>query len=200
MSLSLVFATGSDNNNGDKNLPPSHPGSPHDWSNSMNPGWGSNWEGNWGPPEFQPMWPAQFYRQQLNMGPPNVFYPPNWGGYAYSMQHYMPAHDDQMAVDNNTTCQPDHMQNSQSSSPPDELWLANRVIAHNDTQTSTWDPSDKKGKKKASKKELVQQAEEDEEYCMKAKQHDIEDEPILSEVLEIADRIHGQDCVGKLEE
>ncbi|KAK0223801.1 hypothetical protein IW262DRAFT_1458862 [Armillaria fumosa] len=105
-----------------------------------------------------------------------------------------------MAIDDDTARQPDHMQNGQSSSPLDELPLANRVIAHNDTQTNTRDPSDKKGKKKASEKELVQQAEEDEEYCMKARQHDIEDEPIPSEVLEIADRIHGQDRVGELEE
>ncbi|KAK0232794.1 hypothetical protein IW262DRAFT_1451369 [Armillaria fumosa] len=59
---------------------------------------------------------------------------------------------------------------------------------------------DVKGKKKASEEEVLHMVMENDEYRAKVKQHNIEEEPIPPEVLEIAHRIHGQDRIGDLEQ
>ncbi|KAK0207824.1 hypothetical protein IW262DRAFT_1302485 [Armillaria fumosa] len=71
---------------------------------------------------------------------------------------------------------------------------------HDDEQMNTDDTLNTKGKRKASEEELQQQTKDDEEYRIRTVQHDIENEPILPEVLEITRRIHRQDRVGELEQ
>ncbi|KAK0211844.1 hypothetical protein IW262DRAFT_1301313 [Armillaria fumosa] len=160
----LTVMLGSDNH-GDNGLPPTRPGSPHDWPNTVNPGWGSTWRGNWGsgnwgtssslgsnttigapglPQHIQPpMWPRQFYSQHPNAGPPG-FYPPNWGGYAYL--------------------------------------IVKPLLVIPKTAQAELQVSKSKGKKKASNDELLRIAKEEEDYQAKAKQLDVEDEPIPPEL------------------
>ncbi|KAK0214971.1 hypothetical protein IW262DRAFT_1300215 [Armillaria fumosa] len=185
----LMVMLGSDNH-GDNGLPPTQPGLPHNWPNTVNPRWGSTWGGNWGsgnwgtssssgsnmtvgaprlPQHIQPpMWPGQFYSQHPNAGPPG-FYPLNWGGYAYPL------------------------------APNQNEPLTDKTTVPKTAQAEP-QVSKSKGKKKASDDKLLQIAKEEEDYQVKAKQHDVEDEPIPPEVLAIARRIHGQDWVGELEQ
>ncbi|KAK0228077.1 hypothetical protein IW262DRAFT_1455275 [Armillaria fumosa] len=167
-SIGITMTLGSDNNNNGQ-LPPTHPDSPHDWSSMMNPSWGPTWPtGNWGInpatssnssigaqpgaplPHMTPMWPAPFYGQQPNPGPPGVYYPLNWGGYMYPVPQtaYVQPNDDL-----------DHQPNS----------------INDGAQVDHMNPTDSKGKKKASDKELSQLTNEEEE-------------------------IHGQDRIGELED
>ncbi|KAK0479001.1 hypothetical protein EDD18DRAFT_1113975 [Armillaria luteobubalina] len=129
---------------GDQN---EQPGSPHDWSGTTNPGWGSPWGGNWGmnsnmnmannmastgpnasiahPGGTQvPVWPGQFFSQHPNTGPPGMFYPPNWGGYLGQLYQ--------------TTKETLH---------------PNNPIGQEDAQMQPQGTSTSKGKKKASKEE-----------------------------------------------
>ncbi|KAK0496925.1 hypothetical protein EDD18DRAFT_1105241 [Armillaria luteobubalina] len=125
-----------------------------------------------------PMWPGHFYSQH---SPPGMFYPPNWGGYVYSMhQLYTQPNDDQMVIINDS----DHHHNPVNSDVPAE----------------PQDNMNSKGKEKVMDAKLAQLEKDDEEYRIKVKQCEVEDKAIPLEVLEIAHKIHGQDHVGDLEQ
>ncbi|KAK0220572.1 hypothetical protein IW262DRAFT_1297624 [Armillaria fumosa] len=115
------------------------------------------------------VWPGQFFGQHPNVGPPGMFYLPNWGGYTYAMP--------QQAY-NQPYCQINS--------------------AHDDIQMDSPDATDMKGKKKASDEDLQQLAKDDKDYQAKVRHQDVEDKPIPPEVLELAQRIHKQDRISEL--
>ncbi|KAK0485572.1 hypothetical protein EDD18DRAFT_1111372 [Armillaria luteobubalina] len=220
--LLLGFATSlfvASTNAGDRN---EQPGSPHNWSGTMNPGWGSPWGGNWGtnsnmnmannmastgpnasiahPGGTQvPVWPGQFFGQHPNMGPLGMFYPLNWGGYLYPIPHptYNQPCDDWMIVNDNINCQTNSGQLDQTT---EEMLHPNNPIGQEDAQMEPQGTSTSKGKEKASEEEVQQLARDDEEYRIRVRQQDVHDEPIPPEVLAIARRLHREDRVDKLEQ